>query len=330
MNTLIFAGSVMSIIHSIFNKVNTSYTVIESHSNKDMAGDKSLSIVLLSRGGRPFRKRLLEDLLKLDICEVITLEVASKGHLNLEEETKENDKLKFLILKDEVSPGEMVNIGISEAIGSSVFVLWDDMKLDAKSISYRVFEKVLNSDNICTVPNYLDGGGNIIPTQMTPLFNKGLLKVIPLEEDGNIRSLYPYQYSGIYNREIFIRSGGYDIDIKNSYWQKLDFGLRVNMWGERIICHKSLSIVFSPKEDFVEDITPDDSYRLYCLKNISIKTKKDVGYLPTKRFFSYYEKSGSSLVQAYKTFKSVQKWVKINRFRFKFDAPELTKSWDKK
>ncbi len=68
MNTQNFAGNVMSIIHSIFNKVNTSYTVIESHINKEISGDRSLSIVLLSRGGRPFRKRLLEDLLLSMTC----------------------------------------------------------------------------------------------------------------------------------------------------------------------------------------------------------------------------------------------------------------------
>lgn len=321
----------MSIIHSTFNRVNTSYTVIESNKrNLSKVDNKSLSVVLLSRGGRPYREELVEALLQLNVCEIISMEFASKVHQNLEEETAKNEKLRFLLLKDHVSVGEVVNIGLSESIGDSVLVLWDDMKIDSKTISYRLIEKISENNCICTTPLFYDDNSNLIPTLMTPLFNKSLLKVVPLESSDSDKSLYPYQYTGIYNKELFIRLGGYDIDIKNSYWQKLDFGLRSNMWGERIVCHKSFKVSYTPKEDQVEDITPDESYRLYSLKNICVKIKKDYGVLPLRRFFSYYEKSGSSFSVALKNFLSVRKWVKINRFRFKLDAPGLTKKWDEK
>ncbi len=102
------------------------------------------------------------------------------------------------------------------------------------------------------------------------------------------------------------------------------------MWGESIAAHKSFNMILYPGDEQIEDITPDEGYRLYSLKNLSVVIKKDVGYLPLKRFFSYYEKSGSSLFEAYRTFSIVRNWVKINRYRFKYSAPEITSNWDTK
>lgn len=329
MNTLISAGIVMSTIHSTFNRVNTSYTVIGAH-KQSRVGEKNegLSILLLNRGVRPFREEIIKKLLTLDIAELISIETGTGSHGSIEKECLDNEKLRFLLLKDKVSPGEMVNIGILESTGDSIMVLWDDMDIDVKSISYRVFEKIREDSIICTVPVFKTSNGETVPTFMTPLFNKGLLKVVPLDKSPDLKTLYPYEYSGIYNRELFIRLGGYDIDIKNSYWQKLDFGLRANMWGEEIKAHNSFSVFIEPGKDRMEDITPDRGYRLYSLKNLSVIIKRGTGYLPLRRFFQYYEKSGSSFNLALKTFLNVRKWVKINRFRFKFDAPSLTENWD--
>ncbi len=319
----------MNTIHSTFNRVNTSYTVIGNKQQMEKKENScSISALLLSRGGRPYRHELYEELLNLNICEVLSVEVGSKSHFDLEKETVENDNLRFLVLKDEVSIGEMINIGVSECLGDLVFVIWDDMIINSKTISYRVFEKISQDKRICTVPLLKSNDGELVPSLMTPLFNKELLKVVPLMENRTLKTLFPYMYVGIYNKDKFIRLGGYDIDIRNSYWQKLDFGLRANMWGESMHAHRSFNIAVGENGTDVEDITPDKDYRLYCLKNLSIVIKKDVGYLPFRRFFSYYDKSGSSIVDAFKTFLDVRKWVKINRYRFKQSAPLLTSSWD--
>lgn len=319
----------MNIIHSTFNRVNTSYTVI---GNKTQMGKKdnlcSMSALVLSRGGRPYRNELYKELLNLNICEIVSVEFGAKSHFDLEKETTSNNYLRFLILQDEVSVGEMINIGISECSSDYVFVIWDDIIINSKSISYRVFEKISGENRMCTVPLIKSKDGELIPSLMTPLFNKELLKVVPLLENKTLKTLFPYMFIGIYNKDKFIRLGGYDIDIKNNYWQKLDFGLRANMWGESIGAHKSFEISIGEKGTDVEDITPDKDYRLYCLKNLSVVIKNDIGYLPFTRFFSYYDKSGSSIVDAFKTFLTVRRWVKINRYRFKKSAPFLTKNWE--
>ncbi|QEN03239.1 hypothetical protein EW093_00475 [Thiospirochaeta perfilievii] len=319
----------MSTIHSTFNRVNTSYTVIGN--KKQMEKKESVNTIaalLLSRGGRPYRKELYGELKKLGIHEIISIQVGAKSHFDLEKESSENDELRFLILKDEVSVGEMVNIGISESLSELVLVIWDDMNISSKDISYRLFEKILEEQRICTTPIIKDNKKDVIPTLMTPLFNKEQLKVISLVDNKNSRTLYPYMYVGLYNKTKFIQLGGFDIDLKNNYWQKLDFGLRANMWGESIKVHPSFLIYLNSNGGEIEDITPDKYYRLYSLKNLSIKIKNDIGYLPLKRFFNFYDKSGSSIFDAIKIFLSVRKWVKINKFRFKISAPDLTTNWD--
>ncbi len=166
----------MNTIHSTFNRVNTSYTVIGAHKqNRATENNSALSVLLLSRGGRPFRHELLKELLLLDVGEVVSTQVAGKGHVDFEKETSENEALKFLILKNDVSPGEMVNIGVSECVGDFVFVLWDDMNISSKSMSYRVFEKIKEYKRVCTLPFFKNPQGEVVPSLMTPLFNKELL-----------------------------------------------------------------------------------------------------------------------------------------------------------
>ena len=117
-----------------------------------------------------------------------------------------------------------------------------------------------------------------IRSYYAPLFHKELLKVVPLGENNQLKTLYPFMYVGLYNKDKFIQIGGYDIGILNTYWQKLDFGLRTYMWGEKISAHKSFIINLGQNDKIIEDITPDKDYRLYCLKNLSVVIKKDSGY----------------------------------------------------
>lgn len=324
LSIVICVGIVMSIIHSTFNRVNTSYTVIGNSSESE----KKISVLLLSRGGRPFRYELYQELAKLDFDEVLSIEVGSRSHFDLEKESLEHNFLRFLILKDEVTIGEMINIGFSELKTPNVLVLWDDMFISSKQISFRLLEKIMERDILCTVPLFINSEKEEIPTLMTPLFANEMLKVVPYNESGTEKTLYPYQFTGIYNRGRFIQLGGFDIDIRNQYWQNLDFGLRAHMWGEEILSHRSFSLVHRNSENLIDDITPDSDYMLYILKNLSVNIKKGVGYLPVKRFFSFYEKSGTSFFEALKVFRSVKRWVSINKYRFKSSAPEITRGWD--
>ena len=60
----------------------------------------------------------------------------------------------------------------------------------------------------------------------------GRLKVLSLESEGeNVDTLYPPDYTALYDRErFFLRTGGYDA-VLAPFWQKLDWGLRSRSFG---------------------------------------------------------------------------------------------------
>lgn len=319
----------MNTIHTTFNNPETVYTVIGAHKKEpDHPARQGLSVLLLNRGGRPFREELFKELSRLDVTEIISVENRSLGGGDFEEYTSLYENLRFILTDNCITPGEKINIGITEALCDNIFVIWNDMQLNSRELSHRLFQKIIEKRVLCTVPVLHSYKGQLIPTCMTPLSSKGILKVLALENKELGKSLFPFDYTGIYNKEKFIRSGGYDYYIKNPYWQKMDFGLRAYLWGEEILPHSSLKVSFTTDRDLSENTTPDASYRLCYLKNLSVRFNGDSGVLPLSRFIKYFDKSGSTLTDAWRDFQRVRAWVKTNRYRFTTDASAIIQLWD--
>jgi hypothetical protein len=149
--------------------------------------------------------------------------------------------------------------------------------------------------------------------------------MVPQQPD--VKSLFPFDYCGVYNRTRFLNSGGFDHQLTNPYWQKVDFGFRSHMWDESIRCDTSFRVRYLTEQS-PEDTTPDESYKLFFLKNLSVRFGGDAGSLPKGRFFSYYLRSGSGLISAVREFKEVRRWVHENRYRFVRDARSVTELWE--
>lgn len=111
------------------------------------------------------------------------------------------------------------------------------------------------------------------------------------------------------------------------HWQKLDFGFRSFMWGEKIICDTSFRFAYR-NEIPAEDTTPESSYKLFFLKNLCVRFQGDMGVLPYSRFLSYLFKSGGTFLQALEEFKMVRAWVWKNRYRYQQDARSVTELWE--
>jgi hypothetical protein len=157
---------------------------------------------------------------------------------------------------------------------------------------------------------------------------KGSLKVLPWKpaQEG-MRSLYPFDYCGLYSRRRFLQLGGYDLWMTNPYWQKMDFGFRAGLWGETIAWHPRLQFAYTGEPEG-EDSTPDSSYKLFFLKNMAVRFTGDSGLLPLSRLPRYALRSGSGLLDALKEFREVRAWVHENRFRFQGDVPSLLGRWE--
>ncbi|MBB6479158.1 hypothetical protein [Spirochaeta isovalerica] len=319
----------MNTIHSTFKSESSSYTVIGgSKPDRERKEKRGLSIVLLNRGGRPFRRDLFEELTALGALEVISIEPPSVSY-DLELLTRKHAELRFVLLSENVTAGERVNVGIKEAVGQYVFVLWNDMHIKASSISSRVLQKIAERENLCTVPLLQNSRNETIPSCFAPAFtDKGGIEVIPLNAvRKDLAAIYPFDYCGIYDREKFLLSGGYDSRMINPFWQKMDFGFRSHMWGEKIVANTAVKINYQNEIPF-EDTTVDQSYKLFFLKTLSVRYTGDAGYLPLMGFFAYWLRTGSTLFYALREYGHARKWIRENRYRFKSDALSITELWD--
>jgi hypothetical protein len=146
-----------------------------------------------------------------------------------------------------------------------------------------------------------------------------VIKTIPFipRKEGQL-TLYPFDGIGIYDRERFIRLGGFDPHISNFHWQLMDFGFRSSLWGEEIAATQLVKLSY---ETLVpeEDITADEGFYRFFLKNLAPVFKGDYAHIPLRRFPGYLKRR-RGLFTAWDEFFSARAWVKTNRFRFRLDA----------
>ncbi|MBN1520674.1 MAG: hypothetical protein JW923_11370 [Spirochaetales bacterium] len=302
----------------------TSYAVV---GGRGCPGNFPVSVVILNRGPRIYRAALVQDILDAGFDSLISVETGRPSP-ELEGVATRFPQLRFILLRDDVSVGEQINIAMREACSPYVFVIWNDMRLASSALSARFFDRVAELDAACLVPQLSSADGSVVPSVMHPALAGQALRCVPLPpaKDGE-GSLFPYDYCGIYSRERFVLSGGFDWTISQAYWQLMDFGMRLWLWGERVSHAQALKIRYqgSPPDT---DLTPDASYARFWLKNLAPRHRGDSAYLPGRRFFRFLLSSRLGPVEARNEFLAARTWVKANEYRFKQDAARLVNLWD--
>ena len=186
---------------------------------------------------------------------------------------------------------------------------------------------------LCTVPIIQDKRSEVIPTLITPAIISGKkpvtsIKTIPFfPRAEGLPSLYPFDGIGIYDRERFIRLGGFDSSIKSFHWQLMDFGFRSSLWGEKISATQLIKLKYEgavPQEDG----TAEKGYKRFFLKNLTPVFRRDYAHIPLRRFPLYYRKMGSDFSSAWEEFSAAREWVKINRYRFTSDVRTIVERWE--
>ncbi len=282
-----------------------------------------LSVLILSRGGRLFMGRLLERISTLGIGETLWIEGPADSR-DLASLSRDFPRVRFLTLQARTSRGAMVNIGMAESRAPAVLCMWSDMGIGG--ISHDLGEYAAKSGAVCLLPMIRTRDRTTAPTLQSPVMQKkrlGLRFRTPRTEGE--RSLFPFDYCGIYNTELFMRMGGFDPDIPNPYWQKMDFGFRCGLWGERISA--TLKCTLTAEDAEAENATPDESYRAFFLKNLAVAFRREMGLLPRSRFPEYALRAGTGLPAALQEFKAVREWVRENRSRFRMDSARLLEKW---
>ncbi|MCD1653217.1 hypothetical protein K7J14_00650 [Treponema zuelzerae] len=331
----------MNSIPIIFNERKVSHTIVGGSVKKSDDEGSPFTVILLNRGGRYYRSAVFQSLESAGFDSILSIEsppAPSSGSgagaslvsqsYDIENLSIRFPSVRFLVPLENLTIGEMINAGMAETSSPWVLVLWNDMRLSQGALSQRLMSRIQEENLLCTAPVLTSQRMESLPVQMVPALKNKRFQIEPMPciKDGSPTS-YPFDFAGIYNRERFIRLGGFDHTISNPYWQNLDFGFRASLWGEQIRLSTSFRASYDGEVP-QEDISSDRSYVRFYLKNLAPSFRKDEAVLPLVRFLSFLPRSGLGIFDAFSIFLQVRKWVHVNRYRFSRDAVEITRNWE--
>jgi len=326
----------MSTIPTTFNESLPLYTVV---GGRERLADTGLSAILLNRGRRYTRWNLFYDLEKTGFDYIISIEPSPPAY-DIYELSARFPFVRFILLQQPVSLGEQINLAVSELDTPLFFVLWNDIKLITGGAAHRMAERLISTNGateanggktqyrrLCTVPVMQTARYDTLPTLMVPALRHNRMKTMYLYPTSEgLSSLYPFDGVGIYDRERYIRLGGYDGTITSNYWQLMDFGFRSYLWGEEITSTQMIRLSYEADVP-AEKNTDDFNYDRFYLKNLAPVFHGDSAYLPLRRFprFLWQANNGPA---AWENFTESRRWVYANRFRWHCDSKAIVKRWD--
>ena len=314
----------MNTIPLTFNENQISRTILGGSENP--GEHLNISVILINKIGSQFKTKVFDELLKCNFASIVSIE-PDTGNYNIEEVSRRYPTIKFIIPHEEVTDGEMINMGMAEINSDFVFVLKDSLYIPQGIILPHLAENLTKTRCLCIVPRLVDMKKNGLPIQKSPSAKKShfILESSAFVTDG-INTVYPFDYVGIYNREKFIQLGGFDYTIKSPYWQLLDFGIRAHRFGESIRITTVLQLSYSDEHP-IEDSTPGlDSLRFY-LKNENPKFHVDHAFVSPLSFWRFFFGSSCGVLEARRQFIDAKNWVFVNKYKFKKDLKTLIEEW---
>lgn len=315
----------MNTIPSTFNEFEIDRVVLWGRQvTTDVQMD--ISVILLNRSGSHLRTQVFDSLLQCGFKTIISVEPVSENY-NIEEVSRRYPMIKFIIPREESSDGNLINSCISEFDSKYFLVLRDCFNLPKGLLTKNLAENLMKDNVFCIVPRLVDKNGSAVINNFVPDAKKGRFLMVPEQAcmDGT-PTVYPFDYIGLYNREKFIKLGGYDYTITSHYWQNVDFSLRAWLWGEKTLITTKFQISYI-EEVPLENAIPDFSYIRFYLKNVLPKFRSDHGAVPHFSFLGFYLRSKCGIFQAWAQYKEAKNWIRKNQFRFKQDVQYIIENW---
>ena len=331
----------MNTIPTIFNEKITPYTAVGI---KERVASTGIAAVILNRSALP-KRSLFQDIEKSGFDSVISIE-SPAPHYEIEELSGRFPFVRFILPEYEISLGEQINLAAQEIESPLFFVMRSDMKIIAGGTARRMAERlIVNCEEkkdksagganekksmikrLCTIPVIISSNYETLPTLIIPMTQRKKIRVCYMEgHNEEDLSLYPFDGIGIYDRQRFINTGGFDTTLKHTHWQFMDFGFRSHLWGEEIALSLQLKLSYDGELP-AENNTVEDSYKRFYLKNLAPVFRNDYAHLPFYRFPGFLYKSGEDFFTAWEEFKESRNWVKKNKYRWKCDAHAVTNRW---
>ena len=318
----------MNTIPSIFNERVISYTVtggLQPPANIAM----SVTCVVLSRGGRHLRARVIENLLDKGFEKIISVNPVSERD-SVEGFAAQFPQVSFLLALEEASQGELLNLAFAEAKSDHVLVVQEQMCFDTVAFDAQLASRLSSRGHFCVAPTLLSQSHVPLPVALAPSAKRSVFDVERTAGTAdNQRTLYAVDWAGFYDRQKFVLLGGIDYTISSPYWQKLDFFFRAWLWGETVSLSRELSFSYtdvSPEEDSTVDV----SYLRFYLKNLAPAFKVDHAHISWLSWFTFKLHNQCGTLESIRQFKDAMRWTKENQWRFKTDAVSLIENWGAK
>lgn len=318
----------MNTIPSIFNARQINRTVLGGTERPDKV-TMPVSCIVLSRCGNQYRSRVFENLAECGFERIISVEPQSSS-CNTDQLSRQFPQVKFIIALEQVTPGDMVNIGMAEAETQYVLVLYDDFCIEQLSFTAALAHKLALLDQYCVVPRLVSSTLHNLPVTFIPDSNHSVFAInASLTVAEGMKTLYPFDFTGFFDRNRYMRLGGADYTITSSYWQNIDLSFRAWLWGEKITISTAFQLSYG-SEVPGEDSTTDLSYLRFYLKNLLPVFNTDHAQIPNASFFPFRRRSSCGLSESIRQFKDAQRWTNDNKYRFKTDAVSLLEHWGEK
>ena len=318
----------MNGIPLIFNEKQIQTIKLGGRTTQNPAKNEiACTLLLLNRGTNHYRQRNIDSLLKIGFKEIISIENSASSY-QLEDFSQRYPQVTFVIPKEKITIGEMINIGMAESSCENVLVVWNDLDISQTFVTEKTINKLILKNSLCVAPKVNSPSLNNLPIKMTPVIENDSFSVLPCSVEKEFeKTVYPFDFMGLYNKQKFMQLGGFDYTIKTPYWQNLDLSLRAWLWGEKIIISKMFGMQYVD-ESPLEDISPDSAQLRFFLKNCAAKFSQDYAYIPKMKYFSFQNRFSGNPIEALKEFRKARKWVAINKYRFKTDVVDLINKWN--
>ena len=313
----------MNTIPLIFNERKVKRTVI-ARNERPHNPEIPVCAVLLNES-RNFHNALLENLVKNTFSSIISIGMAQDDY-NIDHTARLFPQVTFIIVQDEVTRGELINIVAEEAAEEYLLVLRDTLKVNAQVLSKGLFERFENEKIFCAAPRLVNSNGQSVPVNYRPLIENKRFK-IDIDSAKSGKTIYTFDNIALYSKIKFMLLGGFDYTITSPYWQTLDLCVRSWLWGETTRVYGSFQLYYesdTPKED----TTANAAYMRFFLKNIAPVMRNNSVYIPISKFFDFMNRSPYSWLEAKKYFVDGRGWVEKNALRWTRDIHELFLRWN--
>ncbi len=302
-------------------EVDDRFTIVGSPRRPRRPG--SVGVLLLNRSSRLLRRTLIQELVDKGYKEIVSVEPQEHSY-TVEALVQEFPQVRFLLLTRELNVGAQINLGMQHMDADYALVVWSTM--EPPSGLERALP-AMGERTVIVAPQLRGERGEVLPVLQAPAMQKRSLHVLslPLRNDRSA-TLFPFDFVGLYNRTLFLRFDGYDEDIHNPFWQKLDFGFRTYLWGGEIVALSVFRASYQTMPE-PEDRTSDRSYARFFVKNLAVRVTEDGAQIPKAHFLSFAIRSGLGISRSVTVFRAVRRWLYLHRHRFVADPRTMVEQW---